>query len=189
MFIYIYMYLIHIYIYVKYYGVCCYIYIYPCCTWIANIAWGKKTHVPVVSPWENHHEISTQSVVHIETNRDLEFSSLNPLHHSTRWYQTEFHQNLHSFPQKSPPKSPTNHRKIAPKPKKSPNSSENHREPASRQEIKDGGRQAFRAEVWALQQLQDEGWDGMGIDVKQNMRNTWAVLKSHHLSVIPPVIW
>ena len=130
-----------------------------------HIAWGKKTHVPVVKIIMRSQPSQSSMSKQIATSNS----------HSTRWYQTEFHQNLHSFPQKSPPKSPRNH-------------PENHREPAS-QEIKGGGRQAFRAEVWALQQLQDEGWDGMGIDVKQNMRNTWAVLKSHHLSVIPPVIW
>ena len=138
-----------------------YIYIYPCCTWIANIAWGKKNTYPW-SPWENHHEISTQSVVHIETHRDLEFSSLNPLHHSTRWYQREFHQNLHSFP-------PEKSTKITQKsPRKSPPS----------QEIKGGGRQAFRAEVWALQQLQ-EGWDGMGIPsgyVKHSCWTWWFIV-------------
>ena len=99
------MYLIHIY--VKYYGVCWYIYIYPCCTWIAYRL-GKKNTCPCC---KNHHEISTQSVVHVETNRDLEFS---------------FHQVVSDgIPPKSPQFPPEKSTKITQKsPRKSPRARE-----------------------------------------------------------------
>ena len=147
-----------------------YIYIYLSLLYLDCISFGEnKTHIPVVSPWENHHEISTQSVVHFETDRGLEFS---PLH-------------LQFPPEKSS--------KIT---QKSPRN-----RPETR-EITEFSRKSPRA-----REPGDQGWwppglpcGGLGLAatagrgprdgdrfLKQNMRNTWAVLKSHHLSVIPPV--